>query len=448
MVRLWKTVAVMVMCVFASWSAFAQSNYSLTVTITTGAAAGTSGSASYGSQAALLSAVRAGNFSSINAAYQPTDAVALVLDFNGGQALATISDTAAHTVNLSYAQGAGPGPVQIDANSRRFALVYISELIGETPPVCNDVNGCTVPPVCTNPNGCTNPPTCTDPNGCPPKNPPPTAPPGPRTVGDPFCGNPGAVCNRMVERDFELGTRPGRDTNFRIAGPGGAVRSPIISINPNFSFWSGGGVNITLAEIPFTYIKPLRDPRYAFIIDAPIMLSSYNGDQAVSASIGAGMRLPMTDKWIVTPVVRIGAMAATDLDLNGFLWSASLVSNYETKMGELDFSIGNQLTHIRTIPISANDYDHQNTILRNGVGLAGPTDIQFFGKAATWEALLVNTQWFGDDVYVSNQTDLGISIGTQNSDNGVKWDSARLGVTLTFTDREYSGFSFNFGYKF
>jgi len=252
----------------------------------------------------------------------------------------------------------------------------------------------------------------------------------------------------MLERDFELGTRPGKDTNYRNVGAGGARISPVFSVNPTFSFWTGAGVDISLVEVPFTYIRTLADPRYAFIVDAPISLGVFDGEQALSASLGAGFRLPVTDKWIVTPVVRVGAMSSSDLDLEGFLWSASIVSNYETKMGELDFSVGNQLTHIRTIPINANDYDHQNTVMRNGIGLAGPTDFQFFGKDATWESLIVNSQWFGDDVYVSNQTDISLSIGTQNSNNGVKWDSARLGVTLTLTDKEYSGFSFNFGYKF
>lgn len=261
-------------------------------------------------------------------------------------------------------------------------------------------------------------------------------------------GNPGSLMSRMVASDFEIGTKTGFGLDHSIIGAGGARSGGPFSLHGNFGIWTAPGVEITLMELPFSYAYPLKDPRYAFIVEAPIAMIGLDGAQAFSASVGAGLRLPMTDNWNITPIVRIGAAASDDLGLEGFLWSASIVSDYRNTFNGMDLYVGNQITFVQTIPISRNDYDLSNVVLRNGAGLAGPTDFKFFGQPATWEATAVNTQYFGDDIYVENQTDIGISIGTRASDNGVQYDSARLGLTLTITDQDYAGVALNFGYRF
>ena len=94
------------------------------------------------------------------------------------------------------------------------------------------------------------------------------------------------------------------------------------------------------------------------------------------------------------------------------------------------------------------DYDVANAISRNGIGISGKMGRELFNQPLVWEFNAVNTQIFGDDVFIDNYTDLAFSIGTQQSTNGLTFDSLKLGLTYTITNKDYSGFRVNFGYQF
>ena len=54
----------------------------------------------------------------------------------------------------------------------------------------------------------------------------------------------------------------------------------------------------------------------------------------------------------------------------------------------------------------------------------------------------------GDAVSIDDFTDISFSYGTVASKNGFTWDSVRLGLTYTFTNKDYKGLEVNFGYQF
>jgi hypothetical protein len=61
---------------------------------------------------------------------------------------------------------------------------------------------------------------------------------------------------------------------------------------------------------------------------------------------------------------------------------------------------------------------------------------------------VVNTQIFGDAVYIDNYTDFAVSFGTEASRNGLTWDAIRIGFTYTVGNEGYQGGQINFGYQF
>ena len=60
----------------------------------------------------------------------------------------------------------------------------------------------------------------------------------------------------------------------------------------------------------------------------------------------------------------------------------------------------------------------------------------------------VNTQFFGDELYVENFTDLSATLGTFRRDGLVAWSALRLGFTYTFGENDYKGWRVSLGYRF
>ena len=108
----------------------------------------------------------------------------------------------------------------------------------------------------------------------------------------------------------------------------------------------------------------------------------------------------------------------------------------------------NQTGGAITIEDTEIDYDLRNTMLRNGLSVSKSTSRKLFGDPTTWDFAVVNTQISGDEVFIDNYTDVSFSYGTLASKNGITWDSVRLGLTYTITNKDYNGFQLNFGYQF
>jgi len=275
------------------------------------------------------------------------------------------------------------------------------------------------------------------------------------TATDPVAGNPASLQSSMIAADFSAATGlgPGNqvDTN---TGQGEEGRRSVYGIGARLGQYSVDGNDITTIDLPLTFVRPLSDPRYAIIIDLPLTFVETNGSQSAAASLGVGLRVPIFEFWTITPMVRAGATGSVDLGSIAALYSGSLASSLKFDWGTTQINIGNMISYIETADLGQAvddfeiNYNLQNTVTRNGVGLSGPLGYNLFGQDTTWEASVVNTQIFGDAVYVDNYTDLAVSLGTQASRNGITWDAIRLGFTYTVGNNGFAGGRVNFGYQF
>ncbi len=274
-----------------------------------------------------------------------------------------------------------------------------------------------------------------------------------RSPTSPVAGNPQSLESRMIAGDFRLGSFVGPWPDFTSAGAGGAALPSLTGVGLSFMSLSTADFHIEHTELPFSYSRPLADPRYALVFDLPLSFTdiTVNGGgtaRIYNVSLGAGIRLPLLDNWIVTPAARLGLSSDTGDSVDAYLAGVSVVSNYSTHLGDIDISLGNQISAIKSIGGTSLLFDVSNIILRNGIGISGPTGKRVFDLPVTWEASVVNTQFYGGAVFFDSATDVALSFGTQNSDNGVTWDSMRLGLTYTYTGSDYDGLEVNFGYRF
>lgn len=269
---------------------------------------------------------------------------------------------------------------------------------------------------------------------------------------DPVAGNPNSLMGKMVDADFGLGSTVGPQNAFNSNRAGGETAPNLIQLPARFGRFSAGDFDTNVVDLPLGYVLTLADPRYAINFDLPLTYVETEGAQSFAASFGVGARVPIFDNWSITPAVRFGGTGSVELGAVAGLYSGSVTSNYEREIFGLNFALGNSLSVIRSVPLSFGDvdidYNLTNFVFRNGVGLSGGIGSELFGEPLTWEAAVVNTQYFGDELFVENQTDLSVSVGTEGSDSGLTWDSLRVGLTYTFTDADYSGFRLNFGYQF
>lgn len=279
------------------------------------------------------------------------------------------------------------------------------------------------------------------------------------TPTDPVAGNPASLQARMVTQSFNVGTSVGPATGFQAVGPGGASLGGQFGLGVGTGSYSHDGREITFTELPFSYARPLADPRYAIIVDAPLTYiesDDYNlggTSESLSFSPGVALRVPISDDWDITPGVRVGAIWSDGFDffgdgINSYLYGASISSNYTATVGDFTVTIGNHFSQTATIDRSDNDYDFTTNVWRNGVAVARDTPLDFFGLPVNVAASAIYTQNQGADLFTQNVAEYTVTIGTSSSVNGVQWDNARIGVTYTDGDNGLEGWRVDFGSRF
>ena len=96
------------------------------------------------------------------------------------------------------------------------------------------------------------------------------------------------------------------------------------------------------------------------------------------------MRVPITTRWTLTPMVRAGATGIHRPRLACRALFGSLSSSFRFDW-PTEVNIGNMVSYITTQSLSQAvddfeiDYDLQNTVTRNGVGVTGPLGYDLFG---------------------------------------------------------------------
>jgi hypothetical protein len=403
----------------AALPARAQSLLGVTLTLGGGCTQGCVGSQNFSNAQSLIDALTTSGFKVINPAYTVTSIATADIDFRGvdlQMIYATSGTDLIFTVpelnyNRVFAQGATRGENEQDLEDflRANGDNIVTRILGLT--VAN-------------------------------------------TPIDPVAGNPASLMSRMVESDYFLGTTVGPAPDPVAGSASGYDRTQnLVGLNARFGRFTADGLDSDVIDLPLTYVLPLQDPRYAINFDLPLTYVDSEGSASFGGSFGIGVRLPLLDNWTLTPALRAGAVASTDLGSAATVGGASLTSNYRFRYNDMQFSIGNSVSYIRTFPLEIEDttldYDQQNFVFRNGISIAGPLEYKLFGQSTTWEVSIVNTQFVGDPVYVGNYFDIAVSFGTVSSVNGFTWDSLRVGLTYTVaTDADLMGLRLNFGYQF
>ncbi|MBU6338303.1 MAG: hypothetical protein KGR19_10905 [Acidobacteria bacterium] len=222
-----------------------------------------------------------------------------------------------------------------------------------------------------------------------------------------------------------------------VSGPAtsGAAGNNLLSAALQYGQFRLSGVNdgIRTTTLPLSYtIRNDIDPRRQLSFSVPITLLELGDTKTVQTGLGIAYRLPMNDRWTITPAGRASVVASIDRATASFLYSGSLSSNYVIPMKGFDLVFGNMIGYYSTGKVSVGDYsaspDLRYTATRNGIMISQPVTL---GRKLTAEYSLIDTRYLGSQKpLIDNFQELGITLGTNKSALDAR-SAFRGGITLT-----------------
>lgn len=277
------------------------------------------------------------------------------------------------------------------------------------------------------------------------------------TPNDPIAGNPKSLMSTLVSSNFDRGftsktseiqsqTTDASESNGNIAGVGF-----------EFGFYEQGDISGQSYQVPLSYtIRSNADPRRQLTFNMPITITEIDGAQSYSMGFGTGLTWPINKQWALTPAIDYGFVGSIELGSVGQILAGSLTSAYTFDINKYKINIGNMLGYYKTLTFSYGDYsfdpDIKNTVLRNGVMIAIPTEK--IRKNTYLELFVIDTRFFGTELYIDQYNEFGFSFGSKKVVRKTVKDKIknylrdlRVGATYLYAS-ESKGFSINFGYTF
>lgn len=268
------------------------------------------------------------------------------------------------------------------------------------------------------------------------------------TSNDPIAGNPISLMAQMGAQDFAdasgLTPRGG-------ASSGG--QQGLFGVGLDAETWKLGNADARLYRLPLSYSFSLQNG-YRLIVSAPLFRSESEGVDSYGGSLGASLVIPVVnDAWTLTPALRAGIGGSQDIGSVASLYSLSMTSRYLWRFeGDVLLGMTNQFSVYKSHTVDAGDlhldYGLSNQMLRNGLDLGGPLQDTFLGNGARWRAWIIDTRFYGDELYSMNWQEYGISVGTRVSSGQYFSEQMNLGLTYTNGENDVRGVRLNFGYRF
>lgn len=266
------------------------------------------------------------------------------------------------------------------------------------------------------------------------------------TSNDPIAGSPTSLMAQMGAQDFAdaSGLSPAG------SGPNGAPT--LFGLGLDAETWKLGKVDQHIYRLPLSYAFSLENG-YRLTISAPLFRGESEGLDSYGGSLGASLAIPMSSTWTLTPAARIGVGGSRDMGTVASLYSFSMASRYLWTLGDgVMLGMTNQFSLYKSHTVDAGDfnldYGLSNRALRNGFDLGGPLQSTFLGNGARWRTWIIDTRFYGDDLYSMNWQEYGVAVGTQVRSGQFFSEQMNLGLTYTHGENEVRGVKLNFGYRF
>lgn len=267
---------------------------------------------------------------------------------------------------------------------------------------------------------------------------------------DPVAGNPASLMGQMAASDYSTAADsvlPGQ-----VGGEMKGTNYALVGIE--LGRYTAGGYSQNVTKLPLGWSKGFKGG-YEFKLDVPLTYIQTENAKTATVAFGGSLRIPFSDRWAVTPALRVGGVGSQDLGAAAVMYSGSVTSRYVFDAGDLQIGMTNMAGLYRTQSFKHHEYDINydlsNTMLRNGFDVTGSLPEGWMGAGAVWRAWIIDTRFSGDALYSNSYQEIGVA-ATQRLGvpalQAVNIDKQTLGLTLLRGQNDLRGVKLNFGYKF
>lgn len=265
---------------------------------------------------------------------------------------------------------------------------------------------------------------------------------------DPIAGNPNSLMAQMGQADYLLGRLS------PLAGCDCWSSQPV-----RHQFQAGLIAGRTFANLFDTTIVtlPVRysyspTHTWAFIIDAPLSYIRNGGASSVIGSFGFGLRAPLTHRWSLTPIVRLGTGGTLDLCTSGTFISTGVTSDIDLKIKDYVVSITNYAGYFNSTNLWLTglnfNYQLHNAVLKNGIAITSCRGFKMCGREINCSLSFVDSYFPGNRLYMNHYDEFGIAFITTGVNRRLCYDLVSFGFSYQFGENNYKGYLFNLIYQF
>lgn len=302
------------------------------------------------------------------------------------------------------------------------------------------------------------------------------------TPNSPVAGNPASLQGQIVGSTFNnavnipttgVTTSSSSGTGNTISGSGSsssnnANTAGSASPNPIIVGIGGGtysqkGLEVSVLNIPISKAFGIDsdDPRKKLLVNGQFNYITVGQAASYQGSLGIGYMHPVTDNWYLIPAVNYGVIGSQDLASLGQMFSTSISSNYQFKLGSYDVGLVNMFGYYKTLPlniagVASSDPDINNYVFKNGIF---PSKVVPFlwGHDLLIKGIFTDTEFTGSKVFVRQYNEVGVEFSSVKK---VKWldkvsfglaDSLSLSGKYVFSIEDpnnFEGYEIGMGYNF
>lgn len=266
---------------------------------------------------------------------------------------------------------------------------------------------------------------------------------------DPIAGNPNSLMAGMAQSDYLLSQLS------PLSGCGLCWSAQPIVHQFQAGTYTGRafshGYDTTTISLPLRYSYS-PNHRWALIVDAPLTYNRNGGASSVFGSLGAGVRIPVTYNWSLTPAVRWGMGGSLDLACAGSFVSAGLISLYNYKLCDYVLSLTNYVGYSTSIKFKMTginfNYHLHNTIYKNGLSLTSCKGFAICRRPINFKISVEDSYFAGDRLFIRHFDEVSLALITTNLNPRIDYDCLSLGIAYQFGQKGYKGYFLNLAYQF
>lgn len=261
----------------------------------------------------------------------------------------------------------------------------------------------------------------------------------------------GGALPTVIQNDFAVAmdvAEPLAETTLLPSESGAVPAQAGVGLECGWASSRGNG-DTSVCTLPLSYtIHNEIDPRRRLVFKVPVTWvdsdNPLSPGQTYHVGFGASYTYPLATRWYVTPGVNYTYADEGDFGQKADLVSASLASAYFYKDRGFDFGIGNMIGYAMTVNETGGHPAYYYSTLRNGLMVSKAGSL--FGRKVYWEGAVVDTLYFGDQLFTDHQLEVSLTVGDKRSYK-ISGGGYRLGLTL-FDAGDTDGGKLTFGYWF